>query len=488
MTASTPCIEKECALPETAFSRDLGSFRDPHGFVVHGEGRIFRVLTAQAQAHFKAAECARLIRELTDAGLLAPTWRLTAEDSAAAGLRAAFPEGAAFLEQRRIEFPTYPSEWTFAMIADAALLTLDIQERCARKGFTLQDASAYNVFFDGARPLFIDVTSIEPAGRADIWLALGQFQRLFLYPLMLAFHRRMSTKAYYLAHMDGVGADEVRSMAGRLRGLTPGFLLDVTLPALLGRSQRLVEGRASSFNAARRGDPEVQCMTLGRLRRKIVKLRERYTKTSCWSGYETHNSYTIEAERYKAAYIEAFMRQHAPARVTDLGCNTGRYSRIAAQSGARVVAVDSDHECVDRLYRALRAAHEPGAYIDPVWTSVDNPTPAIGFANRERPSFLARHSADAVFALALVHHLLVSARLTLPLLVRHFAELTQRWLVIEYVAPVDPMFRRLGAFREDLYRDLSAARFLEALAERFAKVDELALPGGTRTLYTLAKK
>ncbi len=486
MTTSRPSADPAHA--PTALSRDCGSFRDPHGFVVHGEGRVFRVLTAQADAHYRAAEHARLIEELIDDGLLAPTWRLAPEDALSAALAREFPGHGALLEQRRIPFPTYPSEWTFAMIADAGLLTLRLQERLARRGFTLQDGSAYNVFFDGARPVFIDVASIQPAGRADIWLALGQFQRMFLYPLMLGLHRRMSTKAYYLAHMDGVGPEEVRRMAGSLRAWTPGYLLDVTLPALLGRSPRVTDGRAASLAGVRGGDPEVQCLTLARLERKLTRLRERYRPSSAWTGYEAQNSYTVAAERAKAAYIEAFMRRYAPATVTDLGCNAGRYARIAAQAGARVVALDGDHDCVDALYRALRAGRTGEASIQPIWTSLDNPTPATGFANCERPAFLARHRAEAVFALALVHHLLVSSRLTLPLVVRHFAALTERWLVLEYVAPIDPMFRRLGAFREDLYRDLSAARFLDAFAERFELLEERGLPGGTRTLYTLAKR
>jgi SAM-dependent methyltransferase len=489
MTTATPHSETRAA-DRTAPCRDPGSFRDPHGFVIHAGARIFRALGAEAHRSYGEAQASGVLDALLGDGLLVDTWPLAEDEAIAAQLHAQFPEAHAFVEQRAIPLPTYPAEWTFSMIADAGILTLDIQARCIRSGFTLQDASAYNVFFDGVKPSFVDMTSIQRARRLDIWRALGQFHRLFLYPLLLAHHRNIPSKGYYLAHLDGLFARDVSRIIGPSRFLRPSLLLDVTLPAALIRFGRGERGSAAfpAAGEAPRGNPEVQCMMLRRLRRKLLRLRRRHRPRSLWTAYERDNSYAAEAETVKGDYIRAFMERYRPTSVTDVGCNTGRYSRIAARAGARVVAVDADHDSLDELYRSLTGTGGERLSIQPVWTSFDNPTPAIGFANGERASFLSRHRAQAVFALALVHHLLVTARIALPMLVRQFAELTGEWLVLEYVSPEDRMFRSLGAFRESLYLDLTEARFLEAFGERFSLVDLRRLPGGTRVLLTMRKR
>jgi hypothetical protein len=161
---------------------------------------------------------------------------------------------------------------------------------------------------------------------------------------------------------------------------------------------------------------------------------------------------------------------------------------MAARQGAKVVAVDVDHDSVDVLYRSIAGAKGADAGIQPIWTSFMNPTPAMGFANRERRSFLSRHRAEAVLALALIHHLHVSERLPLPLLAREFAGFTSKWLIIEYVDPADPMFRSLPAFREDLYRGLTEEAFLQAFQPYFTFEEMTRLPGGLRILFAMRKK
>jgi SAM-dependent methyltransferase len=232
----------------------------------------------------------------------------------------------------------------------------------------------------------------------------------------------------------------------------------------------------------------VQCFLLQRLRRKLQRLRERRRPGSRWTDYRRNNTYSDEADRLKARYVSDFLFRHRPQRVTDFGCNTGRFSRIAARSGARVLAIDTDHDCVDALYRSLSRDRADHRRIQPLWTSFDNPTPGIGLGNSERKAFLARHRADALLVLALVHHLQVTGRLPLGLLAKHFAGLTEEWLVVEYVDPADPMFRNLAAFREDLYRDLTEESFARALQQFFTLVDRCPLPGGSRVLYTFRKK
>jgi SAM-dependent methyltransferase len=469
-----------------AFDRDRGSFRDPHGTVVHAGGRILRVVDPAASRDFRSASGRSLIDALVQDGLLVESRILDGEDAMSGLLRSKFPHAGDIYEHRRIGLPTYPSEWSFAMIADAGILTLDIQLRLAARGFALQDASAYNVFFDGGKPVFIDLTSIRPAPRSDIWYGLGQFQRMFLYPLLLKRYRGIDTKGYYLAHLDGLDARAVGKILGAAR-LRPACLLDVALPALFGRGRPAPEGGMGSRRTDRPGNPEVQCFHLRRLRGKLERLRARYRPASAWSGYEEKNSYDEESKRLKSRFVEDFLRAHRPRTVTDLGCNAGHFSRIAAAQGAKVTAIDSDHDCIDALYRSL-AVGDGRAAIQPVWMGFENPTPAMGLDNAERPAFLSRHRAEAVLALALAHHLRVSCRIPFDLQADLFSRLAGEWLIIEYVDPRDVMFRTLCAYREDLYREVTEGSFIRSFEPRFAVVDLLRLPGGTRTLFALRKK
>lgn len=471
-----------------SISRNPGSFRDPSGFVVHDGKRVFRVVNRQAADLFCELESSGLLRNLVDKGLLVETSKLAADDTILQDLQQAFPAAQDILEHRNIGMPIYPAEWTFSMIADAGILTLDIQQALVPHSLALQDASAYNVMFAGSKPVFIDTTSIQRADRNDVWFALGQFHRMFLYPLLLAHYRGVDTKGYYLANLDGLDASAAARMLGASCLLRPGVLWNVWLPAKLGGKETASRESRHRQSGKSGGSPEAQLFALRRLRKRLVALRGKFRHASMWSGYTADNTYTDESEKIKKAFVTAFMQAHNPCTVTDLGCNTGDYTRIAAAAGAQVTAVDLDHDCIDVLYRSCSTDPDLKDKVRPLWTNISNPTPAIGLENSERPGFHERQQAEALLALALVHHLLVTGRTPLPALANLLAGLTDRWLVVEYVGPGDDMFDTLSAFREDLYRDITAENFVAAFSEHFHVNKKQELPGGSRVLFLMEKK
>jgi SAM-dependent methyltransferase len=191
------------------------------------------------------------------------------------------------------------------------------------------------------------------------------------------------------------------------------------------------------------------------------------------------------AEDVKTREIAAFLRETSPGEVLDIGCNTGRYARLACTHGARVVALDSDAECVDRLYQQVRSDALP---ILPLRMDIANPSPAIGFCNCERPRFLERCSADCVFALALIHHLHVSANLPLANIRDMFADLTRRDLVLEFVPSDDVMFRKLMRYRRDLYAAYTLEHCLTVFAKRFVLTRQVSIDDSPRTLLFFRKR
>ncbi len=470
--------------PIGASARDAASFRDPSGYVFERGGAIFRAVDGTCLALLRELDDRGLLRRLQDEGLLVRTGFV--EGPLLEGLAAEHGREWHFLEHERIWPITYPYEWSVSMLADAAVATIDMQLRLLEEGCSLKDATAYNVQFVAGRPVFIDVSSIERPTRLDLWFALGQFQQMFTFPLLLA-GRGWDLRSYFLASIGGRTAEQVAGALGPVERWRPKFLVDVVLPALLAaRADRRGPRRQRELLDRPRPDATAQRVNLRRLRRKVGRLAASYRPRGTWSEYTRTCSYGAAAEAAKKAMVGEFLERTRPRTVIDLGCNTGDYSFLAAERGARVVAADADPDAVELLYRRLRG--EP-AEISPAVLDLGNPSPAVGFRNRERPSFLDRVAeGDCVLALALVHHLHVAGNLPLPAIRDLLAGMARRDLVLEFVPREDPMFERLMRFRVDLYGAYGLEGCRRVFAERFEVVAERPIPGSPRTLLFLRRR
>lgn len=461
-----------------------GSFRDPSGYVFSQGGRVFRAV---------GDDCWQVIRRLIDDGLFS---KLVGEqiivrtepvddEPLRRRLASRHPGFEHFLEHQALPTITYPYEWSISMLADAGVHTIDLQLRLLASGYSLKDATAYNVQFLGGRPGFIDLGSIERPKRLDVWFALGQFSQMFTFPLLLCRYGGWDLRSYFLANLGGRDVEQVAAGLGSLQRLRPRVLWDVTLPAWLNRwADRGGPTRAETLEKPR-DNTTPQVLNLRRLRSKIRKLAAGYRPRGPWSQYTRTQSYHDTAAAAKRSLVAEFLQSTRPRRVLDLGCNTGEYSRLAVESGGEVVAVDSDHDAVEMLYRQLRKAPAP---IAPMVVDLCNPSPGIGYLNRERAPFLKRVDADCALALALVHHLLISGNLS-PAAIRDLMfALTRRDLVLEFVPRDDEMFQRLMKFRVDLFGDWTLPRGREVFLQRFHLLKESPLPGSKRTLLFFRKR
>jgi SAM-dependent methyltransferase len=471
-------------MKEAGVRLDGGSFRDPAGFVFFYDDHTYRTLDSVSFSLVQELETKGILSDLVGHGYLIDTRVIAPADSLCKTLQSHLPGEQHFLHHATVPHISYPYEWSFSMLADAAQLQLVLQQHLIERGYSLKDASAFNVQFLNCRPVFIDVLSIEKPRRKDVWIAYGQFCRMHLFPLLLKHYLNLSIRGYFLDNINGLPVEDVYRMFGRWSALKPSLFMDVFLQYYFQRAatdnmsplkQKLAQGESSA---------DAQLINLKRLARKIGKLASACKTASRWSDYINTHTYSPEAEEAKVRYIKEFLRRHAPGTVLDIGCNTGRYSLLACQSGAQVVAIDSDHDSVDLLYQHAR--NEQAAVL-PLWVDIANPTPAVGFRNRERKSFMERVKGEAVFALALIHHLLITSRIPLNAICELFYDLTSRYLVVEFIEREDAMFQSLLALREDIYGKISRDAFLATFTKQFDLIDQCAL-SSTRALFTLKKK
>ncbi|MFO7905248.1 MAG: class I SAM-dependent methyltransferase [Pirellulaceae bacterium] len=390
-----------------------------------------------------------------------------------------------YLEHELITPVTYPYEWPISMLADAGICTLDLQIELAGHGYGLKDATAFNVQFHKGGPIFIDVSSIERPERLDLWYALGQFLRMFLFPLLLCRYRGWDNRSYFLGNLNGRSIDEVARSFSWHERLKPRMLLDLALPLWLHRwsSKRPLRQRELQSNPKR--GVQAQLLNLRRLRRKIAGIAASYRPTSNWSAYTDVCNYSKNAERAKQSLVREFLISTRPATVLDLGCNTGEYSIIAADCGAQVISTDADHDAVETLYRRVRG--QPSAIL-PLVVDLANPSPGVGYMNTERTPWLDRMPTDCVLCLALMHHLVVSSNLPLRSLRDLLARLAKRDLLLEFVPPEDEMFQKIMAFRRDLYGGLTLDACRQVFLERFELLKEVPISHTKRTLLFLRKR
>jgi SAM-dependent methyltransferase len=454
------------------------SFRDPSGFVFRAGERVLRAVEPSAFATLQQFLDSQEAHSFTAARRLVRTW---------------FPDPIEFApeisgrfrlaEHEPIPFASFPSEWPAEMLAAAGYLTLDLAEQCLPHGWRLKDATPYNVLFRGPSPVFVDVLSFERRDSHDpLWPAYAQFVRTFLLPLLAG----TALKPIWLAGRDGIEPEQLYPSLSWTRRLIPPVLTLVSLPIWLSRR---AESDADLY-LPRPTDPDRASFTLASMFRTLRRQLDRLSspnRASRWSKYlDTQTHYTPQQFAAKESFVVSILGEFSPRRVLDAGANTGHFSELAARSGSSVIAIDSDPAAVGRLWHR---ASVKKLDIQPLVVDLCRPTPALGWRNFETTSFLdrARHGFDMVMMLALIHHILISERAPLEEILDLAADLTTNLLLIEFVEPSDPMFRRLVRGRDALYAHLTAPYFESASKNRFQILRKQPIAESSRILYLLRR-
>jgi ribosomal protein L11 methylase PrmA len=451
--------------PAAESSTELGSFRDPDSRVFVDDDVVYRVLSQDGWQDWLALSATPLATDdrliSTEAVELDDLPELTAGPAAGA------------LKHEKVPFVSYPYEWPFSMLKDAALLQLALGRAALQHDLTLKDASAYNVQFKGARPVFVDIGSFERLNEGEPWAGYRQFCMLFLYPLMLQAYRGMPHHALLRGSLDGITPAQARALlSARRRGVFTHVVLHARLEARYG------DAREVRSDLKRAGFGKALLDANMRKLEKLVRRLEFKPGRTAWTEYGSTNTYSDEEATRKAEFVRQAAARHK-GLVWDLGCNDGTYSRVAAEHADSVVAVDADHATVDGLYRALK--EEQRTDILPLVMSLTDPSPDVGWRGLERARLERRGTPDLALALALIHHVVITGNVPVREFVGWLRSLDCA-LVIEFPEREDPMVQKLLSGKtEKANPDYERETFERALGERFEveRTERL----GSRTLY-----
>jgi len=439
------------------------SFRDPSGSLYIKDGILYRKITSVYHEHYKYAKNSGLYEALMKEGLLIHHY----EDE------------PTVIVPQKIPFISYPYEWCFSQLKDAALLTLKIQKRALDFDMILKDASAFNVQFLQGKPIFIDTLSFEKYEEGSPWVGYRQFCQQFLGPLLLMKYRDLRMNQISRIFIDGPPLDLISTLLPLRTFLNPLSVFHIHLHAKsqkkFGEKRNIPTWRISKKNLIAFIDnleSGIHCLTLKK------------QKTE-WQNYYQKTNYSELAFKDKKRIVGEFLETLNPKTVWDLGANTGEFSRLASQKGAEIISFDIDPMTVEENYLEIKKKGEKNLLT--LVMDFTNPSSGLGWENEERMSLTERGPVDAVMALALVHHLAISNNVPLSRIAEYFSKLG-RHLIVEFVPKTDTQVKKLLATRKDIFPAYEQTSFEKEFSQYFVVNRRENIADSERLLYLMKKK
>jgi ribosomal protein L11 methylase PrmA len=456
---------------------DSGSFRDRNARVFLNEKEVYRGLGPQALKEWETLAEKKFFLACMSKGQVVQTEMVDpVAEKIGAGLQAQY---VAFLKHQKIPFVSYAYEWPFGMLKDAALLQLDLLLASLDEGMILKDSSHFNFQWQGAQPIFIDTASFEVLRKGEPWVGYRQFCEMFLFPLMLQAYKDVPYQSWLRGSIDGINVDSFAKLLSARDLLRSGVLLHAYL-------QSKAQSRFSDSNkdvkkglAAAGFSRDLIKANVKGLRNLISKLTWNRSKSE-WSHYAKEHSYTDNDYEIKKTFVRDVVHSREWSLAWDIGCNTGTFSRIAAEKAKYVVAMDLDQLAVEYLYQELKK--EGNTRILPLVGNLADPAPNLGWRGMERKSLPERGRPELTLCLALIHHIVISANIPMQEFVGWLADLGTS-LVIEFVTKQDEMVEKLLRNKIDNYADYEVDYFEKCLAEHFRVEKRQEVKGGKRILY-----
>jgi len=449
---------------------NTASFRDPNGFIFQQDGDIFRYISPLYKEKYFSFTESGFYEKLFQKNYLIHHELLTSD----------FADGSLIIKPKKIPFISYPYEWSFSQLKDAALLTLNIFRTALEHNLILKDASAYNIQFLEGRPIFIDTLSFDNYIIGQPWIAYKQFCQHFIFPLAAASYIDIRMVQLLKVFIDGIPIEMAKNFLPFKAFLRFGVELHLILHSLFLQKANRKKIRQ---NQNRKMLKNSLFGLIDSLENTVINLKTNKQPTTWEKYYEEHH--TDEYRTAKKELVIEYLQGVGGNNIWDLGSNDGFFSRIAASLNKDVISFDSDPNCVENNY--LRVKKNSEKNILPLLMDFTNPSSSIGWANSERRSLSERGPVDAILALALIHHLAIANNIPLEMISNFFGS-NCKWLIIEFVPKSDPKVKELLRFREDIFPNYDINNFEKIFIMNFEIIKKNNIGNTDRILYFLKKR
>lgn len=447
-------------------NKELSSFRDPSGYIYYQNNEVYRRINACYLNTFNKFNSSNLCKLLIkQKWLIKHTIVKQNKDSC-------------ILKIQKIPFISYPYEWCFNQLKDAALLTLKIEKLALENNYTLKDASAYNIQFIGSNPIFIDTLSFVEYKEGMPWNGYGQFCRHFLAPLLLMRYVDNNLNCLLKNYIDGIPLDVASNLLQKRGGLIAREHIKL--------HSKLINKNSNSDISKVYISKKSILNIINMLIRQINSLNKKKSKTR-WEDYYKNNNYSLAAFNAKKQLVEKYLeiiKANKNDLIFDIGANDGVLSKLALKNNCYVIASDIDHNSIDNNYCAHRNTN---SNMLPVLLDFNNPSPAIGFNLTERQSIKDRVKAKCILALALMHHICISNNIPFDYFFKSMSEIG-KYLIVEFIPKDDSKVIELLKNREDIFENYNVNNFELSATKYFKIIQKDSIKDSKRVLYLMEKK
>ncbi len=453
-----------------AFDRHPASYRDPAGFVFSRDGIVFRQVNTLYKNTFEYLHSNGCYDALTAKGFLLP--HVTTSE------KGVTPDAYVVIRPEQLDVVTYPYEWSFQMLKDAALLTLQTMQTALEHDMVLKDATPHNVQWHQGRMVFIDTLSFDRFSERP-WIAYRQFCENFLGPLLLMHYQQQPLHPLHLAWPDGIPLEIVREMLPTRAKFNLHIYLHIFLHARYKTGKRDKTGPPAAFTKTK----------MTNLLRSLTALVEKCRlkeRDSTWSNYYedagSRQDYLPQKKTLVGQWLDEFAGISTGA---DLGANEGEFAEMMARRGIKTVAADLDPYCIDRLYKKIRENNS--THLQPMVLDLANASPGNGLNYKERADFKSRINRDIILALALVHHIAIGRNIPLEEIAGMLKEFGSL-LIIEFVPATDPLVIRMRAGKDHPFADYSEEHFEQAFLRYYTLINKSEIGDSGRILYLFKRR
>ena len=450
-----------------------GSFRDPAGKIYYKNNRVFRKLTALGVERFLGLKESGIISRSIKEGFLIETKEIKNEDHDKKN------KEELILEHDKIPYISYPYEWSFSQLRDAAIFHLDFHLFLLENDATLIDASAYNIQFIGSKLKFIDVLSIQKYNEGEYWKGYKQFCENFLNPLILKSKKGIKFNNWFKGNIEGIDTNELNNLLSIFDKFSYNIFVHVHL---LNKFEEKYTSK-KTLKPIAKGKNKISkknlIAMLSQLRKFISRLKDQKS-VSTWDGYSTNNSYSSEDKNKKKDFVAKFCKENNFNLIADLGCNDGEYSTLCLKNGCKkVIGFDFDINAINKAYE--NSLNENLDFL-PLYFDAANPSSNVGWHQNERKGFIERANFNAIIALAFEHHLAIGKNIPLNDVVKWLVSLAPVGL-IEFVPKEDETIKKMLEFKGDIFPYYTEANFEKYLLKNSEIISKSIVSNSKRTIY-----